>query len=68
MLKTGEWVKVHDIPRIFGEADATLAILFYKRWKRMGMPYGAWGLNPHPLVVIVDTLEPLDMFYHPPLI
>lgn len=67
MLKTGEWVKVYDIPGILNDADARRAIYFYSRFKRMGMPYGPWGINPYPLVQVVDLLEPLDAFYHPQL-
>lgn len=68
MLKTGQWVRVHEIPAVLADMDARLALSFYMRWKRMGMPYGAWGGNPFILVEVVDVLEPLDRFYHPPLV
>lgn len=67
MLKTGLWVRVHDIPSIMADDSASTAVRFFGRWKRMGMPYGAWALNPNPLVEVVDLLEPFDRFYNPPL-
>ena len=68
MLKSGVWVRVYDIPGILRNVDALSAILFFRRWQKMGLPYGPWGMNPNVLVEIVDLLEPLDRFYHPPLI
>ena len=68
MLKDGTWLHEHDIPGIIKDEDATSALLFFQRWKRMGFPYGPWGDNPAILVDVVDALEPLDRFYNPPLI
>ena len=65
MLKTKEWVKAVDIVPAITDADALSAIRFYQRFKRMGMPYGSWALNPERLVEVVDILEPLDRLYHP---
>lgn len=67
MLKSGVWVRVHDIPCLLRDADALSAISFFSMWQRLGMPYGPWGENPYPLVEVVDLLEPWDRFYHPPL-
>lgn len=63
-LKTG----VHEaleINRALEDLEAAEAIQFYLRFKRMGMPFGPWGQNPHKLVQVVDVLEPLDELYHP---
>ena len=64
-LKTGEWIKASEIVSKISDEDALSAIGFYQRYKRMGMPYGSWALNPERLVEVVDILEPLDRFYHP---
>ena len=50
------------------DIEALSAVQFYLRWKRMGMPYGPWGMNPNKLVEVVDLLDPLDGFYHPRMI
>ena len=65
MLKTGEWIRVYDIPAIMRNPDAISAFNFYQRWKKMGMPFGSWGYNPNIFAEVVDLLEPLDRFYHP---
>ena len=65
MLRTGEWVGAEAIGRTLLNEDAAVAIRFYQRWKRLGMPYGPWGMNPEKLVEVVEVLEPLDRFYHP---
>ena len=65
MLKTEKWVKAVDIVPMITDTEALSAISFYQRYKRMGMPYGPWGMNPEKLVEVVDILEPLDRFYHP---
>ncbi len=67
MLKTEVWVKAVDIVPAITDSEALSAISFYQRYKRMGMPYGSWALNPEKLVEVVDALEPLDRFYHPGL-
>lgn len=64
-LKTGEYVRMDDIPGYFRDQALVNAVLFYLRYKRMGLPYGPWGQNPNVLVEIVDVLEPLDRLYHP---
>lgn len=64
MLKTKEWVKAVDIVPTITHPEAIAAIRFYQRYRRMGMPYGSWALNPEKLVEVVDILEPLDRFYH----
>ena len=68
MLKTGAWIEASVIKETLQNAEALSAILFYQRWKKMGMPYGSWGINPEKLVEVVDLLEPLDRFYHPQVI
>lgn len=65
MLKTGEWVRVYDIPSILRNEEALSALVFFRRRKEMGMPYGPWGMNPEKLVQVVDVLRPLDKFYFP---
>ena len=65
MLKTGKWFRAADIVPAITDNEALSAIAFYQRWKKMGMPYGSWGINPEKLVEVVDLLEPLDRFYHP---
>lgn len=50
------------------DIEALAAVQFYLRWKRLGLPYGSWGVNPNKLVEVVELLEPLDMFYHPRMI
>ena len=67
MLKTEKWMKAVDIVPTITDPDVLSAIGFYQRFKRMGMPYGSWALNPERLVEVVDILEPLDNFYHPPV-
>lgn len=64
-LKTDSWVKAYEIPEMIKNLEA---IEFYLRWKRMGMPYGPWGMNPNKLVEVVELLDPLDGFYHPRVI
>ena len=58
-------IKASEIVGKISDEDALTAIGFYQRYKRMGMPYGSWALNPERLVDVVDILEPLDSFYHP---
>ena len=65
MLKTEKWLKAEEIVPTITNREALSAIGFYQRWKKMGMPYGSWGINPEKLVEVVDLLEPLDRFYHP---
>lgn len=67
-LKTDEWVRAYEIPGMLEDIEALSAVQFYLRWKRMGMPYGPWGMNPNKLVEVVDLLNPLDGFYHPRMI
>lgn len=50
------------------DQDAISAINFYSHFKRLGMPYGPWGINPNILVQIVEVIGPLDDLYHPPVI
>jgi hypothetical protein len=50
---------------MFGDTYLLSCIRFYERWKIMGYPFGPWGFNPGVLVDVVDTLAPLDNFYHP---
>lgn len=65
-LKSGIIVRVHDIPSILRDEEALDALRFYKRFKRMGMPFD-WGDCPNRMVLIVDLLAPLDESYHPGL-
>ena len=65
ILKTGRWITAKDIGNTLNDIDAISAIQFYQRYKRMGMPYGPWGITPEKLVEVVDILESLDRFYHP---
>lgn len=65
MLKTERWMDARDIVPSITDPDAISALVFYQRYKKMGMPYGSWALNPEKLVEVVDILEPLDRFYHP---
>lgn len=64
-LKNGSFISAMEINAALQDEDAASAIRFYQRFKRMGMPYGSWALNPARLVEVVDILEPLDRFYHP---
>lgn len=57
-----------DIPSIMTDEEAISAVNFYQRFKRLGMPYGPWGINPNILVQIVEVIGPLDDLYHPPVI
>ena len=68
MLKTQQWLKAKEIHGMLTMPEAVSAITFYQRYKKMGMPYGSWALNPEKLVEVVDILEPLDRFYHPQVI
>ena len=54
-----------DIPSYFVDQNLVSAVIFYLRYKRMGMPYSGWGETPNVLVEIVDTIEPLDSLYRP---
>ncbi len=67
-LKTDEWVRAYEIPGMLEDIEALSAVQFYLRWKRRGMPYGPWGMNPNRLVEVIDLLDPLDGFYHPRMI
>ena len=67
-LKTDEWVRAYEIPGMLEDIEALSAVQFYLRWKRMGMPYGPWGMNPNRLVEVIELLDPLDGFYHPRMI
>ena len=67
-LKSGIWVKAVDVKGMLEDIDGLTAVEFYLRWKRLGMPYGPWGVNPNRLVEIIDILEPVDSIYHPKLI
>jgi hypothetical protein len=66
--KPERWIWRSEIVEAFHDSDAAQMVGFYQRFKRMGMPYGAWGDNPNRLVEIVDILEPLDRLYNPRLI
>lgn len=63
-LKSGVTVKMDDISSYFRDKDLVSAVIFYLRYKRMGLPYCGWGETPNILVEIVDTIEPLDRLYH----
>ncbi len=65
IFKIGLEVRLDDIPEMFGDTYLLSCIRFYERWKIMGYPFGPWGFNPGVLVDVVDTLAPLDNFYHP---
>lgn len=65
--KYGLEVKVYDIPSLMEDSEALSAVHFFFRYKRMGMPYGAWGNNPNILAEVVDLLSPIDEFYRPRL-
>ena len=67
-LKNDIWVKAQEISGMLQDIEALAAVQFYLRWKRLGLPYGSWGVNPNKLVEVVELLEPLDMFYHPRMI
>lgn len=64
-LKTGQWVKVWDIPKMFEDREAMESIMEFRRFQRLGWPYGPWGLNPAPYVDLMDTLMRVDEIYHP---
>ncbi len=65
LVKSGITVKMDEIPSYFEDKSLVSAVMFYLRFKRMGLPYTGWGSNPNVLVEIVDTIEPLDRLYHP---
>ena len=67
-LKTDEWVRAYEIPGMLEDIEALSAVQFYLRWKRMGMPYGPWGMKSNKLVEVIELLDPLDGFYHPRMI
>lgn len=64
-LKTGQWVKVWDIPALFKDHEARQAIIAFRRFQRLGWPYGPWGMNPAPYVDLMETLMAVDERYHP---
>ncbi len=64
-MKSGVTVRLDDIPGYFTDRLAVSAILFYEKFKRMGMPYQNWAENPNRLVQVIDLLEPLESLYHP---
>lgn len=65
LVKSGITVRMDDIPSFFSDKLLVSAVMFYLRYKRMGLPYAGWGNVPNMLVEIVDTVEPLDRLYHP---
>lgn len=64
-LKTGQWVNVWDIPRYFKDEKAIEAVRAFRRFQRLGWPYGPWGVNPAPYVFLMETLMAVDEIYHP---
>lgn len=65
ILKSGDEVRLDDIPSFFEDKKAISAIMFFNRWRIMGFPYGAWGENPSILVEVVELLDPIDRLYNP---
>lgn len=64
-FKTGQWVRVHGIPELFKDRQAMEDVVAFRRFQRLGWPYGPWGLNPAPYVDLMDTLMRIDEVYHP---
>ena len=64
-LKTGQWVNVWDIPGYFKDQQALEDVRTFRRFQRLGWPYGPWGLNPAPYVSLIETLMTVEERYHP---
>jgi len=64
-LKTGQWVNVWDIPGYFQDQEAIEAVRAFRRFQRLGWPYGPWGNNPAPYVSMMETLMAVEERYHP---
>lgn len=64
-LKTGQWIRVWEIPGFFQDAEALQEIRAFRRFQRFGWPYGPWALNPAPYVDLMELLSRVDEIYHP---
>ena len=64
-LKTGQWVRVWDIPGLLNNQEALQDVLAFRRFQRLGWPYGPWGMNPAPYVELMEALMVVDARYHP---
>lgn len=67
-LKTKQWVNVWDIPKLFADREAIEAVKSFRRFQRLGWPYGPWGINPAPYVDLMETLMAVDEIYHPRIV
>jgi len=64
-LKTGQWINVWTIPDIFKDNTAVQDLLAFRRFQRLGWPYGPWGINPAPYVDLMEAMMAVDEKYHP---
>lgn len=67
-LKTKQWVNVWDIPKLFADREAIETVRSFRRFQRLGWPYGPWGCNPAPYVELMETLMAVDEIYHPRMV
>jgi len=66
-LKTGQWIKVWTIPDLMQNETAIQDVRAFRRFQRLGWPYGPWGNNPAPYVELIEAMMAVEEKYHPRL-
>lgn len=65
--KPGMWATGKEIRETLEDKEAINAVVFFRRYDEMGLPYGPWGMNPNLCVEVVEALAPLRDTYKPRL-
>ena len=68
LKKAGLWINVWEIPDIMKDQTAIQDLIAFRRFQRLGWPYGPWGMNPAPYVEMIDTLLAIEEKYHPKVV
>lgn len=64
-LKTGQWINVWTIPDIMNDKTAIEDLKAFRRFQRIGWPYGPWGVNPAPYVDLIESMLAVEELYRP---
>lgn len=61
------WTTGKQIREVRGNKNAVDAVVFFRRYDEMGLPFGPWATTPNPVIEIIEALAPLRDRYKPRL-
>ena len=61
------WTTGREIKEVKQNKKAVDAVVFFRRYDEMGLPYGPWASSPNPVIEIIEALAPMRDIYKPRL-